>query len=67
MQAASTIRFRESAISRPLARGQGSASMRPRPHGSANGCDMKMNFRRYIRFTQKQMYSIQKRMTALSK
>src|SRR5690349_10574232 len=67
MQAASTIRFRESAISRPSARGQGCASMRPRPHGSANGCDMGMSLRAMSALPQKQICTIQKWMSAASR
>jgi hypothetical protein len=37
MQAASTMRFRKTEVSRPCARGHGSASMRPGLQGSANG------------------------------
>src|SRR5258707_10584390 len=39
-QAARTIRRRCGAISRPSARGHGSAAIMPRSHGSTKGCAM---------------------------
>jgi hypothetical protein len=43
-QAASTIRRRRGATSRPNSRGQGWAEIAPRQHGSTNGCAIRKSY-----------------------